>query len=54
METTKKVKTFDSVKMMRDIRDMISAETQDMTFDELKAYIKKQLAESKTKLVGQG
>ncbi|MEO6189687.1 MAG: hypothetical protein ABIO44_04230 [Saprospiraceae bacterium] len=53
METTKKVKTFDAVKMMRDIRDTISAETQNMTFDELKAYIKKQLDDSKANLVGQ-
>ena len=53
METTKKEKTFDAVKMMRDIRDQISAETQNMSFDELKAYIKKQLSQNKTKLVGQ-
>ena len=53
METTKKEKQFDAVKMMRDIRDKISSETQNMTFDELKAYIKQQLADSKTKLVGQ-
>jgi len=38
---------------MRDIRDKISAETQNMTFDELKAYIKQQLTDSKSKLVGQ-
>ncbi len=53
METTKKEKTFDAVKMMRDIRSKISAETRNMTFDELKAYIKKQLADNKSKLVGQ-
>ena len=53
METTKKEKQFDAVKMMRDIRDEISHETQNMTFDELKAYIKQQLADSKTKLIGQ-
>jgi hypothetical protein len=53
METTKKEKTFDAVKMMRTIRDQISAETQNMNFDELKAYIKSQLAKSKTKMVGQ-
>ena len=53
METTNTTKTFDAVKMMRDIRDKISAETQNMSFEELKAYIKKQLTESKTKLVGQ-
>jgi hypothetical protein len=53
METTKKEKPFDAVKMMREIRDKISSETQNMTFDELKAYIKKNLADDKTKLVGQ-
>jgi hypothetical protein len=53
METNKTNKKFDAVKMMRDIRDKISSETQNMTFEELKAYIKKQLADSKTKLVGQ-
>ena len=51
METIKKEKTFDTVKMMREIRDKISTETQGMTFEELKAYIKKQL--SGKKLVGQ-
>lgn len=52
METIKKEKSFDAVKMMRDIRDKISAETQNMSFDELKAYIKKKLADNNTKLVG--
>jgi hypothetical protein len=53
METNKKEKQFDAVKMMREIRDKISSETQNMTFDELKEYIKQQLADSKTKLIGQ-
>lgn len=53
MKTNNKVKDFDAVKMMRDIREKISIETQNMTFEELKAYIKQKLAESKTKLVGQ-
>lgn len=53
METTKKEKTFDAVKMMRQIRDRISAETKDMSYEELKAYINKKLSESKTPLVGQ-
>jgi hypothetical protein len=53
MGTIKKHKTFDAVKMMREIRDKISAETQNMSFEELKAYIKKQLADNKIKLVGQ-
>ena len=52
METIKKEKTFDAVKMMRDIRDKISAETQNMTFDELKAYMKTRIQESKLKPVG--
>ena len=53
METNKKEKDFDTVKMMRDIRDKISAETQNMTFDELKSYINQKLTDSKTKLIGQ-
>ena len=53
METNKKEKTFDAVKMMREIRDKISQETQNMTFEQLKAYIKTKLTESKVKLVGQ-
>lgn len=48
----KKEKQFDAVKMMRDIRDKISNETQNMTFEELKAYIKQQLTDNKSKLVG--
>lgn len=53
MKTTKKEKQFDPVNMMREIRDKISLETQNMSFEELKAYIKKKLADNKTKLVGQ-
>ena len=53
METIKKEKSFDAVKMMRDIRDKISAETQNMTFAELKAYMKDKMKESKLKPVGQ-
>ncbi len=50
---TKKEKTFDAVTMMREIRNKISLETQDMTCEELKAYIKAQLDQSNAKLVGQ-
>ena len=53
METIKKEKTFDAVKMMRDIRDKISAETQNMTFAEFKAYMKDKMKESKLKPLGQ-
>lgn len=48
----KKAKSFDAVHLMRETRDAISQETQDMTFDELKAYIKSKLNTSKSKLVG--
>ncbi|MBI2258115.1 MAG: hypothetical protein HYU67_04350 [Flavobacteriia bacterium] len=49
----KKEKTYDAVKMMREIRDKISQETQNMTFEQLKAYINKKLTKNTTKLVGQ-
>lgn len=52
METIKKEKTFDAVKMMREIREQISSETQSMTFEQLKEYIKNQLSKSKSKLIG--
>ena len=47
MQTTKPKKTFDAVKMMREIRDKISVETQNMSFEELRDYIKKKLSENK-------
>ena len=53
MKTTKKEKQFDAVIMMREIRNKISSETQNMNFDELKLYIKQKLDDNKTKLIGQ-
>ncbi|MDZ4679927.1 MAG: hypothetical protein SH848_03230 [Saprospiraceae bacterium] len=53
METTKKEKTFDAVQMMRETRDKISAETQNMTLEQLKEYIKNKLAQQDHKLIGQ-
>ena len=50
METIEKQKTFDAVKMMREIRDKISAETQNMNYQELKDYITEKLTENKNKL----
>jgi hypothetical protein len=38
---------------MREIRDQVNTETRNMTFEELKAYIKVQLATNTTKLIGQ-
>jgi hypothetical protein len=52
METNKKEKTFDAVKMMREIRDKISAETQNMSFEELKQYIETHIKKSGLKPVG--
>ena len=37
----KQTKTFDTVKNMREIRDKISSEIADMTFEQLKAYFKR-------------
>lgn len=53
METNKKDKTFDSVKMMREIRDKISSETSNMTFEELKKYIATRIEKSGLKPIGQ-
>ena len=53
METTKKQKIFDAVKMMREIRDRISSETQNMTFEELKKYIEDRIRKSGLKPIGQ-
>ena len=44
--------TFDAVKMMREIREQISAETQNMAFAELKEYIQNKIKESQLKSVG--
>ncbi len=52
MKTKKKEKLFDAVKMMRDIRDKISIETENMTFQQLKEYIAKKIAENKMQLIG--
>lgn len=50
---TKKEKSFDSVKMMREVRDKISVETQNMTFEELKRYIDSRIKTSGLKPIGQ-
>ncbi len=43
---TKKEKNFDTVKMMRKIRDQISKETMHMSFEKLKKYMKERLQKS--------
>ena len=52
METKEKTKSFDAVKMMRDIRDKISEETQSMTLEQLKKYIAERLKNSRLKTIG--
>ncbi len=47
-----KEKSFDAVKMMRDIRDKISLETQNMTLEDLKKYIDSRIKASGLKPVG--
>ena len=49
----KKVKSFDAVRMMREIRDKINFETQNMTFEEFKYYIESRIRASGLKPIGQ-
>ena len=42
-----KDKEFDSVKMMRDIRDRISRDIENMTLEEEKKYLQKVISSSK-------
>lgn len=47
-----KEKSFDAVKMMREIRDKISLDTKNMSFEDLKEFIKMQLSKNNTRLIG--
>jgi len=51
MKSKENQKTFDAVKMMRDIRKKISLETQNMSFEQLKKYIADKIKNSKLKTV---
>ena len=42
-------KDFDAVKMLREIRDQLSREIMNMTYEEEKAYLKKLLAKKPVK-----
>ena len=53
MKTKNKEKTFDAVKMMREIGNKISSETQNMSFEELKKYIDSQIKTSGLRPIGQ-
>jgi hypothetical protein len=52
MESKEKSKAFDAVKMMREARDKISEETQNMTLEQLKKYIADKLKSSHLKGLG--
>ena len=45
----KSEKSFDAVQMMRQIRDRLSAQCQEMTFEEQKRYISERLRSKPTK-----
>lgn len=45
----KNKKSFDAVQMMRQIRDRLSAQCQEMTFEEQKRYIRERLSGKPTK-----
>lgn len=52
MKTSDKKKAFDAVRMMREIRDRISADTQGMNLEQLRAYIGSKLNEVKSDPIG--
>lgn len=47
----KRKKDFDAVETMRKIRDKISLEVKDMSYEELRAYIDRKLSK-KSRLIG--
>ena len=46
-KTKKPVKKFDAIKVMREIRDKLSQEIMDMTYEQQRAYLDKLLAKGK-------
>lgn len=44
-------KQFDAVQMMRSIRDRLSEEIRDMTFEEEQAYIRQRLCDEPTDVI---
>ncbi|MCF8308190.1 MAG: hypothetical protein K9I68_04185 [Bacteroidales bacterium] len=50
-EFKSKDKEFDAVKMMREIRNKITSETKDMSYEEFKRYIDTKLKKSGKKSV---
>jgi hypothetical protein len=52
MKTSKQNKAFDAVKMMRDSRDLISKETQNMSLSDLNNYINQKLTKANKQKIG--
>ena len=50
MKATKTKKEHSTVQQLREIRDIIGIEIQDMTFEQLKKYIEKRLTLHQTKV----
>lgn len=48
-KTKKKKKKFDAIKVMREIRDKISLEIMNMTYEEERAYLDKLIANKPSK-----
>ena len=48
-KTKKKEKIFDAIKVMREIRDKISLEIMNMTYDEERVYLDQLLSKGKGK-----
>jgi len=46
MNTVEEKREKSTLEQLREIRDKVSAETQNMTFSELKKYVESQLQES--------
>lgn len=49
---TIKEKSLDAVKIQREIRDKISSETQNMSYEELMEYIEQRVKKAGTKPIG--
>ena len=49
-KTKKIIKKFDAIKVMREIRDNISLEIMNMTYEEERAYLDKLLKEGQGKI----
>ena len=52
MKTTKE-KTFDAVKMQREIQNKTGSETENMSYEELMKYIEQRIKEAEAKPIGQ-